>query len=737
MTPAKESIDVEGSYAPGSRVAVLLPLPLAGPYDYRAEAVLRPGMVVRVPLGGRRLAGVVWGPGTGGVDESRLKPVGEALPVPPLPAPLRRFIAWVARYTLTPPGAVLRLCLSVPAALESPKPATVLMPVDPLPPALRQTPARQRVLAAATETPGAAADLARTAGVSAGVVRGLVQAGALAARPASRREAGPDPHHPGPTLSSDQAAAAAPLAAATTAGGFQVFLLDGVTGSGKTEVYFAAVAAALTAGRQALVLVPEIALTAQWLHRFEARFGAPPALWHSELGPARRRDTWRAVAEGRAPVVVGARSALFLPFPALGVLVVDEEHDPAFKQEDGVLYHARDMAVVRGREEEVPVVLVSATPALETVINADQGRYQRLHLPHRHGGAALPPVTLVDLRASPPQPPATGHRGWLAPPLVRALEATLAEGHQAMLFLNRRGYAPLTLCRACGHRLQCPHCSAWLVEHRRQPRLLCHHCGLTQPRPEVCPACGAADTLVGCGPGVERLAEEVALRFPQARLRQMTSDTVAGPAAAAELVTAVSDGAVDILVGTQMMAKGHHFPALTLVGVVDADAGLAGADPRAGERTFQMLTQVAGRAGRGAAPGRVLLQTWQPDSPLMTALAAGDRDGFLAAEAADRQAFGLPPFGRLLALVVSGADAAAVQEAATALARTAPAIPGGAVLGPAPAPLAVLRGRHRVRFLVRAPKDCNLQSIVRPWLMAQNPAHGVRIQVDVDPRSFL
>jgi primosomal protein N' (replication factor Y) (superfamily II helicase) len=597
------------------------------------------------------------------------------------------------------------------------------------------TPARRRVLAALAEGAAApAADLARRAGCGAGVVRALASQGLVEplALPARALPAVPDWRRPGPSLSSAQELAAADLVAKVEKGGFTTTVLDGVTGSGKTEVYFAAIAAALARGKQALVLLPEIALSAQWFARFEARFGAAPAQWHSDLGHAERRDTWRGVAEGRVPVVVGARSALFLPFPDLGVIIVDEEHDSSFKQEDGVIYHARDMAVVRGSLAKLPVVLVSATPSLETTINVEQHRYDRLHLPARHGAAQLPELRVVDLRRAKPE-----RQRFLAPPLVAALTETLAAREQAMLFLNRRGYAPLTLCRSCGFRLQCPNCTAWLVEHRFHGRLQCHHCGHGEPLPPLCPNCGEAASFAACGPGVERLAEETALRFPTARVAVMASDTLIGPRAAAELVDSVVRHEIDVLIGTQVVAKGHHFPLLTLVGVVDADLGLSGGDLRAAERTFQLLHQVAGRAGRAERPGVVFLQTYMPEHPVMRALVSDDRDRFLDAEAEARRAQGWPPFGRLAALIISAPDDESADLAARAYARSAPHMPDVEVLGPAPAPLAVLRGRHRRRFLLKTRRNVHIQAVLREWRGKVKVPGNVRVQVDVDPYSFL
>ncbi len=579
------------------------------------------------------------------------------------------------------------------------------------------------------------ADTARLAGCGSGVVRDLVALGMAEERlvPAEPpTPPSPDWQAQGLPLSSDQAAAAHQLAGGVERGGFSVTVLDGVTGSGKTETYFAAIAAALAAGRQALVLLPEIALGAQWLQRFRQRFGALPAQWHSEIGQADRRDTWRAVADGRARVVVGARSALFLPFSDLGLIVVDEEHDPSYKQEDGVCYQARDMAVLRASLAGIPIVLVSATPSLETVVNVARGRYQRVSLARRHADAELPEVRLVDMRRERLEP-----GRFLSPPLVAALAETFAAGEQALLFLNRRGYAPLTLCRACGHRFQCPNCSAWLVEHRFTRRLICHHCGHFEPVPPLCPECMAAGTLVPCGPGVERVLEEMSVRFPAARPALMVSDMLAGPRAAAELTQAMTERRYDVLIGTQIVAKGHHFPMLTLVGVVDADLGLVGGDLRAAERTYQLLHQVGGRAGRAQHKGRVLIQTFMPDQPVMQALASGDRDRFLETEAAARRTAGLPPFGRLAALIVSAVDAEAADFSCRALARATPQMPGVSVLGPAPAPLSILRGRHRRRFLVKTERQVNVQALIRDWLSRVRLSGSARLQIDIDPYSFL
>ncbi|WP_439534116.1 primosomal protein N' [Polymorphobacter sp.] len=716
------------------RVRVVVMQAGLGPLDYAVPAgmVLAPGQAVRVPLGPRMITGVVWD-GLAGpeVALAKLRPVAGVLPVLPIAAPLRRLCDFVADYYLAPLAGVVRMVLPQVALLgERQLSEFRLSGVMPG----RMTPERAKAIAALEGRTGTVRDLGRAAGVSEAVVRGLVSAGVLVGevRGAADGLAVPDADFAVPVLEAAQAAAADAVVGAIAAGGFAPFLLEGVTGSGKTEVYAEGIAAAIRAGGQALVLLPEIALTAAFMTRLEARFGAAPLVWHSDLGTAARRTAFAAIADGRAPLVVGARSALFLPFRRLLLTVVDEAHEQSFKQEEGVHYHARDVAVMRAQFEGACAVLATATPAIETQVLVSRGTYRHLLLPARFGGASLPDVQAIDMRRTPPP------RGrWLAPPLVEAMRETLARGEQALLFLNRRGYAPLTLCRACGERIQCPNCTAWMVEHRLGRRLACHHCGHEMAVPEACPSCGEADTLVACGPGVERIAEEVTRLFPDARLALVTSDSITTPARAEALVKAVTAGEIDVLVGTQLVTKGFHFPDLTLVGVVDADLGLGGGDLRAGERTFAQVVQVSGRAGRGEKPGRVLIQTHQPEARLMRALVAGDAKAFYAAETATRRDLGLPPFGRLAALIVSSEDEGAARTAARALGEAAPHRAGLEVLGPAPAPLAMLRGRHRMRLLVMAGRQVPLAAILRDWLARVPVAGNVRVVVDVDPYSFV
>ncbi len=717
-------------------VPVLVPTPAEGPYTYRVPEGMDPvpGSVVRVPLGPREVAGLVWeGPG-GAVDPSKLRPLSEVFDCPPVTAGMRRFIDWVASWTLSPPGMVARMVLRVPAAFDPETPAEGLRITDARPEHV--TPARRRVIELAGD--GLAwtrSGLAHAAGVSLSVVDGLRDQGVFEAVEIPPRPVvpEPDPSHAPAELTDEQSDAATALAQKVAAGGYSVTLLDGITGSGKTEVYFEAVAETLRQGRQVLILLPEIALTQAFLDRFHDRFGARPAEWHSDLAPRTRERVWRQVADGRVRVVAGARSSLFLPFAELGLIVVDEEHDAAYKQEDRVFYNARDMAVVRGHLGGFPVVLASATPSVESRVNADQGRYERMVLSSRYGGAALPELRAIDMRSDPPE-----RGGFLSPVLVEAMKQTLVRGEQSLLFLNRRGYAPLTLCRVCGHRFRCPDCSSWLVEHRFRGQLMCHHCGHHEPKPQACPECGTLDHLVACGPGVERIAEETAAFFPEARIIVLSSDLLGGVKRLRLELEAIAGGEADIIIGTQLVAKGHNFPGMTLVGVIDADIGLANGDPRAAERTFQLLSQVTGRAGRTGRRSTGLIQTYQPDHPVMKAIVSGDPENFYRREIAERKRAQLPPFGRLAGIIVSAQTAGEAQTHARGLRAAAPAAANIAVLGPAEAPLALVRGRHRWRLLIHGDRRADLQGFIRAMLAAgPKPRGQIRVQVDIDPQSFL
>jgi primosomal protein N' (replication factor Y) len=718
-----------------SRVAdVLIPLALDTAYSYVVpdSLDLADGDVVQVPLGPRETIGVVWDVRDG--SGANFKKVSARIDAPRLRPNLRKFLDWVAWYTLAPKGSALALGLKVPDLDRAEVPRIGVRLAGP--PPKRLTPARQRVLAAAEGgLVRTKRELADAAAVSAAVIDGLIDEGtlqAVALTPEPVADA-PHPDFGGPGLSEAQRAAADELMARVRAGGGSVTLLAGVTGSGKTEVYFEAVAEAVRADRQALILMPEIALTAQFLDRFAERFGVRPATWHSGVSSRKRERIYAGVAAGEVKVVAGARSALFLPYSSLGLIVVDEEHEAAYKQEDGVHYHARDMAVVRGRIDGAAVVLASATPSIESRVNVERGRYQHVALPERFGGRQLPHIRAVDLkRESIPK------GRWISPTLAFAVEDNLARGEQTLLFLNRRGYAPLTLCRACAHRYECPNCSAWLVEHRFRRALVCHHCGHLERTPQACTACGTVDSLVPCGPGVERIAEEVAETFPDRRSIVLSSDFPGGTERLRAELAAIAAGEFDIVIGTQLVAKGHNFPGLTLVGVLDADIGLTSGDPRAAERTFQLLQQVTGRAGRGEKPGRALVQTYQPEHPVLAALISGDAERFYREETRVREMAGLPPFGRLAALVVSATEREQAEGHARAMAQVAEPPAGVTVLGPAEAPLALVRGRHRYRLLVKTEREVDLQAYLREWLARCPKLRGnVRVAIDVDPQSFL
>ena len=722
----------------GALVGVLTTQPLDRLLDYKApEGGCMAGAFVEVPLGPRKVLGVIWGPGKGDYDIAKVRSVIRVLDAAPMREELRIFLRRAAEYTLTPMPAMLRLATRAPGLGDPPSMRRVYRLGQGEPD--RMTDARRRVLGVLTDYGGLAftlKELAEMAGVTSSVVKGLVKLGAVREEESPRDLPFPrlDPALPGKVLTGDQADAAHRLAAAVRSGGYGTTLLKGVTGSGKTEVYLEAVAETLKAGRQALVLLPEIALTAEFLKRVEQRFGARPAEWHSGVTMTERRRIWKMVGRGGAQLVVGARSALFLPYQNLGLIVVDEEHDTSYKQEDGVLYNARDMAVLRASILGAQVVLASATPSLESWANAEAGKYDRLELTARFGDAAMPDMRAIDMRAERLEP-----GRWVSPTLRGAVANRIERGEQALLFINRRGYAPVTLCRACGQQIGCDHCDARMVEHRFQNRLMCHQCGETKPMPSECPSCGAEGRLAPVGPGVERLSEEAAALFPDARISVLSSDLFGSARALKAEIENIAAGGTDIIIGTQLVAKGHNFPLLTLVGVIDADLGLQGSDLRAAERTFQLLRQVAGRAGRAEKAGQALLQTYQPEHPVIRATLSGDEKGFWQAEAREREAAGVPPFGRMAGIILSGTDIGQVFDLGNALARNDMALRriGAQVFGPAPAPIARIRGRHRVRLLVKAAKGAPIQEAVAQWLHPYKLKGDLRLSVDIDPQSFL
>lgn len=721
----------------GTLVGVLTTQPLDRLLDYKApEGGCMLGAFVEVPLGPRKVIGVIWGPGQGDYDIAKIRSVIRVLDAVPMLDGMRAFLGKVADYTLTPMPAMLRLATRSPGLGDPPAMGVVYRLGEGEPE--RETAARRKVLDVLRDYGGLSftlRELSEMAGVTSSVVKGLVKQGVVREEASPRDAPYPilDPAFGGVELSEDQSVGAARLKEKVASGEYGTTLLKGVTGSGKTEVYLEAVAECLAKGRQALVLLPEIALTAEFLTRVEERFGARPAEWHSGVTMTERRRCWRMVGEGGAGLVVGARSALFLPFRDLGLIVVDEEHDTSYKQEDGVIYSARDMAVMRASLCSAQVILASATPSLESWANAEAGKYERIELTSRYGVAELPDMHAIDMRSE-----TLPSNRWISPTLQKAVQARVDKGEQALLFINRRGYAPTTVCRACGHQIGCDQCDARMVEHRFLKRLMCHQCGETKPMPTVCPHCEAEDRLAPVGPGVERLAEEVAEQFPDARIAVLSSDLFGSARALKEQIVAIAKGEADIIIGTQLVAKGHNFPLLTLVGVIDADLGLQGSDLRAAERTFQLMRQVAGRAGRAEKAGVALLQTYQPEHPVIRAILSGDEEGFWQAEADERRVAGVPPYGRLAGIVLSSPDVAQVFDFGAEMARHDGPLKeiGAQVFGPAPAPIARVRGKHRVRLLVKADKTAPIQNALSKWVAQFKAPANLRIQIDIDPQNF-
>lgn len=726
----------------GDVVKVLIPNVVNAGYDYRLTGPATLGQFVACRVMNRPYIGVVWGFGDSGLPAEKIKDVSAVYDARLAITDLQ-WIAKMSGWTLMTPGAVLRLIVNVPDAFSPPKMEQLygLNITD----AVRMTASRQAVadaFASNDNEPMSATDVQNIARVSPSVVRTLISGGILVpkeqrARPTEYNS--PEYHDCGNiVLNPEQQSAADVIGAAIDRGGFSVHLLDGITGSGKTQVYFDAAWRAYSRGGSVLLMMPEIALTAQFMHRFAARFGAAPVVWHSNLTAARRREIWRGVLRGEIRMVVGTRSALFLPWQNLGLIVVDEEHDTSYKQEDMGNYHARDMAVLRGKIAGFPVVLASATPSAETLQNVASGKYQVLRLTSRVGGAQLPKIETIDLRENRPEPYQVSdvlNNGFLSVPLCNAISDTIAAHRQVMLFINRRGFAPIVQCKKCGWVAGCPDCSVGMTYHRAVGKLLCHMCGRTAPMPTKCPDCGGDVSMRGAG--LEKIAEEVSVRFPSARVALMSSDTISTRQSLERIVAKMESGEIDIVIGTQILAKGHHFPNLTLVGVVDADMGLFGTDFRAAEHTFQQLFQVAGRAGRGEFPGRVLLQTYQPQHPVLCAICAGDRDAFMAADMASRQSAKMPPFGQLIAVIVECQREDALKKYCAGLAAAAPCAPGVKIMGPIAAGVYQIRNWYRMRFLVMGGPTTLLQPVVAHWLRAIKQPANMRVKVDVNPQNFM
>ncbi|MCQ2740901.1 MAG: primosomal protein N' [Alphaproteobacteria bacterium] len=720
-------------------VGVLLPMPFNAPFDYQADAKLPLGTIVKVPFGRETMVGVVWQEGkTSKLEDKKIKKVTEVIPCPPLKSDFRKFLEFTASYNMAPLGLVLKMALSVRGVFEDSQMLKLYeLSGKTLSEAkLKNSDARWRVLDFLKFAPFNRQEIASGAGVSQSVIKTLIDAGVLRGVFVQKKKEYKKPicGFQKVNLTSEQKVAADNLCSKVGTG-FSVTLLNGVTGSGKTEVYFEAVEKAFAQGKQVLIMVPEIGLTAQWLKRFEKRFGVIPAEWHSALTPKERVDNWKAAVDGEAKIIVGARSALFLPYPDLGLIVIDESHDASFKQEDAVNYQGRDMAVVRAKCEQIPLILSTATPDLETVCNVDEGKYDEVKLVSRYAKAELPDIKIIDLRKDKPVKGSWG-TSWLSPTLCEKLKQNYEKGEQSVLFLNRRGYAPLIICRDCGHRIQCPHCTSWLTEHLQMQKLVCHHCGYMMPIPHECPECHSETGLTACGPGVERIAEEVKYRFPLARTKVLSSDFVTNFKEVKEVVDEMEKGQIDILIGTQILAKGHHFPELTLVGIVDADHGLMGSELRAAERTYQLLSQVSGRAGRGCKKGEVYLQTLYPENAVLKALTEQKSDDFYDLEKQTRRILKMPPFGKLVAVIVSGAKKADVEKMAIMLGKTAFNDGNVVTLGPAPAPVFLLRNKYRYRLLVKTPKTVKIQQVLEKWLRKVRIPQSVRVEVDIDPYSF-
>lgn len=729
----------------GDIVKILIPNVINAGYDYRLTDVADLGTFVQVTVMNRPYIGVVYGIGDSGLPKEKIKSVSKIFPYK-LEISDLQWIQKMSEWTLMAPGAVLRLIVNVPDAFSAPK-------VEQLyafnhDSNIKMTESRQAIADAFDSNdnePMSVSDIQNIAHVSSSVVKNMIKSGGLVLRDSRVKESNTFCYEYKDTgsvkLNDEQSVAADAIGGSIDSGGFSVFLLDGITGSGKTQVYFDAAWRAYKKGQSVLLMMPEIALTAQFMSRYQKRFGAPPVIWHSNLTSARRREIWRGVLRGDIRMVVGTRSALFLPWKNLGLIVVDEEHDGSYKQEDMGNYHARDMAILRAKIAGFPVVLASATPSAETLQNVSVGKYKALKLTSRFGGATLPKIETIDMRQNRPEDykikedSEDVQTGYLSNALCLEIQKTLDSGQQVMLFINRRGFAPIIQCKKCGWVATCDDCSVGMTYHKRVGKLLCHMCGRMEALPDKCPVCG--DKVSMRGAGLEKIQEEVNIKFPSARTALVSSDTMVSRQALERLVKKMEEGEIDIVIGTQILAKGHHFPNLTLVGVVDADMGLFGTDFRAAEHTFQQLFQVAGRAGRGELPGRVMLQTYQPDNPVLQAICAGDRDDFMKSDMEARRMAKMPPYGGLIAIIVEAQKENVLQSFCKQLADAAPAANGAKIMGPIAAQVYQIRNWYRMRFLVTGDMKANLQELVKHWLSKVKVPVNVRVKIDVGPQNFM
>lgn len=711
---------------------ILLPMPFNEAFDYQVPngMLLQKGDFVEVPLGAQKRAGVVWGFEPPKTQIDKVKPINRKLEIPPLSSDLISFIEWVARYHVTYIGNILAQVLRPQEILQDgPFRNEIIMGEGDFD---RLTASREKLLNfVKTQSQSLARqELAAQSGASVSIISQAIKAGVLKEVKTETDAPFPEPNTQFHSELNDAQAAAVHAIISET----RPCLLDGITGSGKTEVYLETIARLIENDEKAqiLILLPEIALTQAIIARIETHFGARPIEWHNEISIAAKRRAWRQINRGNARIIIGARSAIFLPFQNLKLIVVDEEHDTSFKQEDGLRYNARDLAVVRAKFSGARLILASATPSLESRNNAKTQKYRHLFLKTRFGQAALPNIELVSLKEFPPP-----KEKWLSPLMIEGIADSLSRKEQALLFLNRRGYAPHVLCTRCGHRMMSPNSDSWLVEHRFSGQLVCHLTGYSIKKPVNCPACNGFDTLSSIGPGVERIAIEVKELFPKANIEILSSDTALNPHTLREIVERMEKGEIDILIGTQIVAKGHNFPNLTFVGIVDGDLSLKGGDPRAGERTYQLLTQVAGRAGRTGLKSRAMIQTYYPDNEAFQALLNNDREGFLNIESDMRALTGLPPFGRLASLQLMAKSDEALDNAKDIVNAALINAEGIEVFGPAAPPIALIRGWRRLRYLVKSEKNVDISAFVLAWRKRIKLPATVRLIIDIEPYSFM
>ena len=738
-----------------NEVAVLVSGPFNEPFDYSVASKkdgVCVGQVVLVPFGKRKNVGIIVGEGTRTIPEEKLKRIEEIYEINPIPQPSIELINFLANWYCVYKGLVLKMVLSPVEAITSSEYRKVykskFQDSDEIEEINKYkiTSKRKLILDFLFKSKQAVfqEDLIDNTGVSKSILKDMTKKN-LIVEELVKKQAYSNLKVPNynkikfeinKLLNSEQKNAVEKINVSIKKKKPDCFLLDGVPGSGKTETYFQTVKTCLDEGKQILILLPEISLTPDWEKRFHQSFSFAPLVWHSGITKTKKKQIWLSALNSSAGVIVGARSALMLPILNLGLIIVDEEHDPAFKQEEGVRYNARDMAIYKAIRSSVPIVLASATPSLETYHNMKIGKYIHLTLPKRATGAALPDIKLIDLKANTPE------RGkWISSVLTNEIKSKLDNREQSLLFLNRRGYAPLTICNSCGNKIKCVNCETWLVEHRSQNTLVCHHCGYTKRISNTCDICGAEGQIKACGPGVERIEEEINQLFPEAKLTVLSSDTMKSQKTLVKTLEKIKNNKVDIIIGTQMIAKGHDFPYLKLVGIIDSDVGLSGGDLRASERSFQLLQQVSGRSGRHSIDeldkGVVFLQTYDNENPIIRAIAKNNRDDFFEKELSSRKNANMPPFGRLAAIILSSKYERKLDGFASELLRVAPLFKNVKIFGPAPAPLYFLRGKYRRRFLIKSDKTVNIQDVLLNWTNKIKTPHNVKLTIDIDPFSFM